>query len=78
MEKGKLVARRIVKLPSGTISFESLGEDRLLGQVDVEPLLVRNNSESFKSTSRRAVGENKDLGLGRIIYERQGVCYIVY
>ncbi len=72
-EKGKLIARRMVRLPSNTVSFESLGEDRLLGEVEVEPLLVRESSGLGRGTPRRNTGEMKDLGLGRILYERQGV-----
>ena len=66
-----------MRLPSGTVSFESLGEERLLGKVDMEPLLVRNLDSSPSSMKgkdlRRSIGDFKDLGLGRIIYERQGV-----
>ena len=81
-DKGKLIARRIVRLPSGTVSFESLGEERLLGKVDMEPLLVRNLDSSPSSMKgkdlRRSIGDFKDLGLGRIIYERQGVgCHVL-
>ena len=36
----KLIARRLVKLPDGTVSFESISEERLLGKVDCEPRVV--------------------------------------
>ena len=36
----KLIARRLVKLPAGTVSFESISEERLLGKVDCEPRMV--------------------------------------
>ena len=36
----KLIARRLVKLPAGTVSFESISEERLLGKVDCEPRVV--------------------------------------
>ena len=77
-EKGKLIARRLVLLPSGTVSFESVGEERLLGKVDVEPQLVRTSEPDIhRGGSRRNMGEFRDPGLGRIIYERQGVCSFV-
>ena len=77
-EKGKLIARRLVLLPSGTVSFESVGEERLLGKVDVEPQLVRTSEPDIhRGGSRRNMGEFRDPGLGRIIYERQGVCSCV-
>ncbi len=37
MKTGKLIARRLVKLPTGTVSFESISDGRLLGKVDCEP-----------------------------------------
>lgn len=37
---GKLIARRVVRLPTGTVSFESISEDRLLGKVDCEPKII--------------------------------------
>lgn len=37
---GKLIARRLVLLPTGTVSFESISEERLLGKVDCEPKLI--------------------------------------
>ena len=36
----KLIARRLVRLPAGTVSFESISEERLLGKVDCEPRVV--------------------------------------
>ena len=36
----KLIARRLVKLPTGTVSFESISEGRLLGKVDCEPKVI--------------------------------------
>ena len=36
----KLIARRLVRLPAGTVSFESISEERLLGRVDCEPRVV--------------------------------------
>ena len=68
--KGKLIARRIVCLPTGTVSFESVGEERLLGKVDLEPQFVR--------VSPYKLGRKDDLdsGLGRIVYERNGVSTI--
>lgn len=77
-EKGKLIARRLVLLPSGTVSFESVGEERLLGKVDVEPQLVRTSEPDIhRGGSRRNMGEFRDPGLGRIIYERQGEFFFI-
>lgn len=42
----KLIARRVVRLPTGTVSFESISEDRLLGKVDCEPKIVTGASPS--------------------------------
>ena len=42
----KLIARRLVKLPAGTVSFESISEERLLGKVDCEPRVVSSGSSS--------------------------------
>ena len=41
---GKLIARRLVLLPTGTVSFESISEERLLGKVDCEPKIIRGAS----------------------------------
>lgn len=43
---GKLIARRVVRLPTGTVSFESISEDRLLGKVDCEPKIISGASPS--------------------------------
>ncbi len=43
---GKLIARRMVKLPTGTVSFESISEERLLGKVDCEPKIVSSGDAS--------------------------------
>ena len=43
---GKLIARRVVRLPTGTVSFESISEDRLLGKVDCEPKIIAGVSPS--------------------------------
>ena len=40
----KLIARRLVRLPAGTVSFESISEERLLGKVDCEPRVVSTPS----------------------------------
>ena len=45
----KLIARRLVTLPSGTVSFESMGHERLLGKVDSEPCLVRQLSRGGRT-----------------------------
>lgn len=37
---GKLIARRLVRLPTGTVSFESISDGRLLGKVDCEPKII--------------------------------------
>lgn len=70
--KGKLIARRIVCLPTGTVSFESVGEERLLGKVDLEPHFVRVSP--YKLNRK----DDLDSGLGRIVYERNGVSIINY
>ena len=46
---GKLIARRVVRLPTGTVSFESISEDRLLGKVDCEPKIISGISPSDNS-----------------------------
>lgn len=72
--KGKLIARRVVLLPSGTVSFERISEERLLGKVDQEPTLVRSYNYFNKTPKRRgSLSDESDPGLGRIIYERKGV-----
>lgn len=70
--KGKLIARRVVCLPPGTVSFESLSEERLLGKVEQEPLLVRNYS-AFGGRRASTSQDEPDLGIGRIVYEAKGV-----
>ena len=58
----KLIARRLVKLPAGTVSFESISEERLLGKVDCEPRVVSGGSG--------ASGEGGGKG-GRVSWERE-------
>ena len=70
--KGKLIARRVVCLPPGSVSFETLGEERCLGKVDQEPLLVRNYS-AFGGRRTSTSQDETDLGIGRIVYETKGV-----
>lgn len=70
--KGKLIARRIVCLPAGTVSFESVGEERLLGKVDLEPHFIR------VSPYKLCRNDDLDSGLGRIVYERNGVSILNY
>eukprot|EP00731_Ephydatia_muelleri_P017162 Em0010g260a len=71
---GKLIARRVVRLPSGTVSFESVGEERLLGKVECEPLITRvMDAPKLKGSTKGT----SDLGMGRIIYERNGECFFV-
>ena len=54
---GKLIARRVVRLPSGTVSFESVGEERLLGKVECEPLITRvMDAPKLKVSAPRASG----------------------
>ena len=45
---GKLIARRLAHLPSGTVSFESVGEERLLGKVDCEPQMRMGDAPKLK------------------------------
>ena len=50
----KLIARRLVKLPTGTVSFESISEGRLLGKVDCEPKMIAGaNSTEANSKGNR-------------------------
>lgn len=74
--KGKLIARRVVCLPPGTVSFESLSEERLLGKVEQEPLLVRNYS-AFGGRRASTSQDEPDLGIGRIVYEAKGEFFFV-
>ena len=53
---GKLIARRVVKLPTGTVSFESISEERLLGKVDCEPRII-GPGETPRSGGGKVVSE---------------------
>ena len=59
----KLIARRLVALPTGTVSFESMGHERLLGKVDSEPCLVRQFSRGPRTPR---VGE-REGGWGWVV-----------
>ena len=56
---GKLIARRVVRLPTGTVSFESISEERLLGKVDCEPRFMGSGDREAAKGSRvgGSVGE---------------------
>ena len=58
---GKLIARRVVRLPTGTVSFESISEDRLLGKVDCEPKIITGVSPSENSRRGSKVRYSKNL-----------------
>ena len=70
---GKLIARRVVRLPPGTVSFESVGEERLLGKVECEPLITR----SMDAPKQGGTKASTDPGMGRIIYERNGEFFFI-
>ena len=55
----KLIARRLVALPAGTVSFESMGHERLLGKVDSEPCLVRQFSRGPRTRVSEWEGREK-------------------
>ena len=57
---GKLIARRVMGLPTGTVSFESISEDRLLGKVDCEPKIIAgaSPSENSRRGSKVSVASN--------------------
>ena len=58
---GKLIARRVVRLPTGTVSFESISEDRLLGKVDCEPKIISGISSADNSKRGNKVSKTKSL-----------------
>ena len=60
---GKLIARRVVRLPTGTVSFESISEERLLGKVDCEPRIMASGDHEGAKGSR--VGGS--AGEGRVM-----------
>lgn len=74
---GKLIARRVVRLPTGTVSFESISEDRLLGKVDCEPKIIAGVSPSDNARRGSKSKSYNDPGMGRIIYERSGEYFFV-
>lgn len=45
----------MVKLPTGTVSFESISEERLLGKVDCEPRII-SSGEAEQSKRVREGG----------------------
>lgn len=51
----KLIARRLVKLPTGTVSFESISDGRLLGKVDCEPKVIGGGGVSADGGSGKKV-----------------------
>ena len=70
-----------MKLPSGTVSFESISEERLLGKVDCEPRVVSNSSASGEGGGkggRVSVGRRSRVSVGRrwvsVGRRRQGEC----
>ena len=66
---GKLIARRVVRLPTGTVSFESISEDRLLGKVDCEPKIISGISCPDNTKRGNKVSENTFMvTVKRIIY----------
>lgn len=73
---GKLIARRVVRLPTGTVSFESISEERLLGKVDCEPRIMASGDHDGGKGSRGSKSY-MDPGMGRIIYERSGEFFFV-
>lgn len=74
----KLIARRLVRLPAGTVSFESISEERLLGKVDCEPRVVSTaGSGEGGGKGSRASKSFSDPGMGRIIYERSGEFFFI-
>jgi cold shock CspA family protein len=76
----KLIARRLVKLPAGTVSFESISEERLLGKVDCEPRVVSGGSGASGEGGGKGGRSSKsyaDPGMGRIIYERSGEFFFI-
>ncbi|XP_064387702.1 cold shock domain-containing protein E1-like [Halichondria panicea] len=79
---GKLIARRLVLLPTGTVSFESISEERLLGKVDCEPKIISIRGASPSERDGPARGSKvkqtyNDPMMGRIIYERSGEVFFV-
>lgn len=74
----KLIARRLVRLPAGTVSFESISEERLLGKVDCEPRVVSTPTGSGDGAKgNRSSKSYTDPGMGRIIYERSGEFFFI-
>ncbi len=54
----KLIARRLVKLPTGTVSFESISEGRLLGKLDCEPKIIGGGGVIVEPGKGGKVGVN--------------------
>lgn len=52
----KLIARRLVKLPTGTVSFESISDGRLLGKVDCEPKVIGGGATADGGSGRKVSG----------------------
>ena len=52
-----------MKLPTGTVSFESISEERLLGKVDCEPRII-SSGEAERSKRVREDGRRRG-GTGR-------------
>ena len=89
---GKLIARRLAHLPSGTVSFESVGEERLLGRVDCEPQIMRMDPPKVKvgdkckgggvcvhehcRASRYVRGREGEIVMGRIFCLQ--ICHMVH
>ena len=48
----------MVKLPTGTVSFESISEERLLGKVDCEPRII-SSGEAEQSKRVREGGRRR-------------------
>ena len=51
----------MVKLPTGTVSFESISEERLLGKVDCEPRII-SSGEAEQSKRVREGGRKRVVG----------------
>ena len=53
----------MVRLPTGTVSFESISEERLLGKVDCDPRMIStdDNSKSNRVRPSLVVGGEGDV-----------------
>ena len=49
-----------MKLPTGTVSFESISEERLLGKVDCEPRII-SSGEAERSKRVREDGRRRGV-----------------